>query len=149
MFEQLLEDVPKHDPWFVQKQDAFCKWGISARLKIAVAVRMLATGNLANGMDDQYWMSETTCTKALRRLCEAVITLYGKTALCNPTAEDLKRILSASHKQGWPGCAGSIDCMHVPWKNCPSAWKGMFSGVKCDGQATIIIKAIANHNCQF
>jgi hypothetical protein len=23
---------------------------------------------------------------------------------------------------------GSVDCMHWEWRNCPSAWKGMFIG---------------------
>ena len=131
------------------KKDAFGKLGISARLKIAVAVRMLATGNSADGMDDDYWMSQTTCGEALRRLCKAVICLYKKNALWNPTAADLRKILTVANKHGWPGCAGSIDCMHIPWKNCPSAWKGMFCGMKGDGQATIVIKAIADHNCCF
>ena len=51
-FEQLLVDVPLVDPWFVQKRDAFGKLGISCCLKIAVAVRMLATGNSAEKMDN-------------------------------------------------------------------------------------------------
>ena len=128
------------------KKDAFGKLGISACLEIAVAVRMLATRNLADGMDDHYWMSQTTCSEALRRLCKAVICLYKKNALRNPTAADLRKILTVANEHGWSGCASSIDCMHIPWKNCPSAWKEMFCSMKGYGQAKIVIEAIADHN---
>ena len=38
--------------------------------------------------------------------------------LCGPQI----RILDASNAAGWPGCLGSLDCVHWAWKNCPSAY---------------------------
>jgi Plant transposon protein len=42
---------------------------------------------------------------------------------------------------------GSLDCMHVPWKNCPVAWQGSHSGK--EGYPTLVLEAMADHNLFF
>ncbi|XP_023640335.1 uncharacterized protein LOC111831056 [Capsella rubella] len=39
---------------------------------------------------------------------------------------------------------GSIDCMHWGWKNCPTAWKGMYS--RGTGKPTIVLEAVASQD---
>ncbi|XP_010450364.1 PREDICTED: uncharacterized protein LOC104732513 [Camelina sativa] len=39
---------------------------------------------------------------------------------------------------------GSIDCMHWEWKNCPTAWKGMYS--RSTGKPTIVLEAVASYD---
>ena len=29
---------------------------------------------------------------------------------------------------GFPGCIGSVDCVHVGWDKCPHQWKNLFKG---------------------
>lgn len=38
--------------------------------------------------------------------------------------------------------SGSIDCMHVAWKNCPKAWAGQFQGK--EGHPTVVLEAVAD-----
>uniref|UniRef100_A0A0D3BSW9 DDE Tnp4 domain-containing protein n=1 Tax=Brassica oleracea var. oleracea TaxID=109376 RepID=A0A0D3BSW9_BRAOL len=67
------------------------------------------------------------CTAAIRQLA------YG---------EDLERLLHTGDDRGFPGMIGSIDCMHWEWKNCPTAWKGMYS--RGTGKPTIVLEAVAS-----
>ncbi|XP_056864195.1 uncharacterized protein LOC130511296 [Raphanus sativus] len=39
---------------------------------------------------------------------------------------------------------GSIDCMHWEWKNCPTAWKGMYS--RGHDKPTIVLEAVASQD---
>jgi Plant transposon protein len=54
----------------------------------------------------------------------------------------MKRILVINEARGFPGCLGSIDCQHWPWKNCPVAWAGQFKGK--ERKPTVAIEAIAD-----
>jgi hypothetical protein len=147
LFNEIVERIQQTDSYFVQKRDVCKLLGFSALQKVAAAIQMLATGIAADMQDDKYRMAETTGLENLKRFCLAIDAAYGQEALRKPTAEDLQQILERSDSDGWPGCIGSIDCMHWAWKNCPSSWKGMFKG-KEDG-ATVVLEAIADHSCRF
>jgi hypothetical protein len=38
----------------------------------------------------------------------------------------------------------SVDCKHWEWHNCPTAWKGMFTGRS--KQPTMILEAVASYD---
>jgi Plant transposon protein len=50
------------------------------------------------------------------------------------------------HK-GVEGMLGSLDCMHVYWKNWPVAWQGSQTGKP--GKPTIVLEAFADYNLWF
>ena len=125
LFNQIVEDVQKYDQYFVQKPS-----GISAEQQ-----------------DDKFRMAKTTTREAMIRFCAAIEGIYADSALRKPSIEDINRLLNESYKQGWPGCIGSIDCMHWTWKNCPSAWAGMFTGKEC--KPTVVLEAVADSSCRF
>ncbi len=97
--------------------------------------------------DDKYRMGASTGMEAMKRYCAAVVAIYSNVALRYPTKEDIDRLLDEGNDAGFPGCIGSIDCMHWNWKNCPSSWKGMFQGKS--GKPTVILEAIADQSCRF
>jgi Plant transposon protein len=42
---------------------------------------------------------------------------------------DAKRVVELhNHHHGVSKLIGSLDCMHIGWKNCPLAWHGQFKG---------------------
>ncbi|XP_057811755.1 uncharacterized protein LOC131025991 [Salvia miltiorrhiza] len=45
-------------------------------------------------------------------------------------------------KHSFPGMLESLDCMHSPWKNCPTAWQGAYTRGD-QGKRTIILEAVA------
>ena len=61
----------------------------------------------------------------------------------------MTRVL-ALHKAvlGIIGMLGSLDCMHVPWKNCPKVWQGQFVCGKI-GHPTIVLEGLADYNLWF
>ncbi|KAH9116034.1 hypothetical protein AeMF1_010004 [Aphanomyces euteiches] len=108
---------------------------------------MLTSGVAAQELDDKYRLGASTILKSLKRFCYALCHVYGDSALRTPNESDLNRLLDEGLSHGFPGCIGSIDCMHWQWKNCPSAWKGMFQGKS--GVATVVLEAIADHRGRF
>jgi hypothetical protein len=62
--------------------------------------------------------------------------------LRSPNENDIARLLALGEKRGFPGMLGSLDCMHWKWKNCPSAWQGMYMGHH--HTPTIILEAVAS-----
>ncbi|XP_047340002.1 uncharacterized protein LOC124943551 [Impatiens glandulifera] len=64
--------------------------------------------------------------------------------LRKPNSEDITRLLQIGKVRGFPRMLGSIDCMHWRWKNCPTAWKGMFTS-HCH-EPTIILEVVASYD---
>ena len=147
LFKDVLDHVEVHDNYFVQKKNNAGRMGISARQKVAAAIRMLTSGVAANEFDDKYRMGESTIMESMKHFCEAINEIYGETALRVPNELDLNRLLDEGDHAGFPGCIGSIDCMHWEWKNCPRAWKGMFQGK--EGVPTVVLEAIADRRGRF
>lgn len=147
LFDKIHRDLCEFDSYFVQKLDALRRPGLSPLQKICCSLRMLTSGVSAEEQDDKYRMGASTALESLKTFCSDIDLLYSKEALRNPTEEDLKALLHESNKQGWPGCLGSIDCMHWKWKNCPVAWHGQFKGKK--KAPTVILEAIADSKCRF
>ena len=147
LFNQIVDDITVQDDYFRQKEDCCGKIGFTPQQKMCLAIRLLTSGNSPNEFDDKYRMSGTTGMESLKRFCNAMGEVYGERVLRNPTTEDIHRLLDEGMNAGFPGCIGSVDCMHWRWKNCPSAWRGMFQGKS--GVATMVLEAIADHSCRF
>ena len=115
--------------------------------KICSSVRQLTSGVSPAEHDDRYRMAASTGMKSLKHFCKAINAVYADEALRNPNAADINRLLDEGMAAGFPGCIGSIECMHWQWKNCPSAWKGMFQGK--EKFPTLVLEAIADNRTRF
>ena len=147
LFDDIVSKVTAHDPYFLQRRDAVHRLGFTPLQKCAASLRLLTSGVSPQELDDKYCMATSTGLKTMRAFCEAIDAVFGDQALRSPTKEDINRLLDEGLAAGWPGCLGSIDCMHWQWKNCPSSWKGMFQGR--NHVATVKLEAIADHSRQF
>lgn len=141
LFLRIVDAVTTEDPYFVQKPDAVGRLGLSALQKCTAAIRMLAYGTPADLQDEYLRLAESTALESLTWFCKEVHTCFFDEYCRQPTQANIDRILQVNTQRGFPGCIGSLDCMHWRWKNCPAAWAGQFKG-KEDGP-TIILEAVA------
>jgi hypothetical protein len=88
---------------------------------------MLAYGSPADQLDEVLKIAASTTLECLGKFAKGVIECFGPEYLRPPTAEELEKILLDNEARGFPGHAGSVDCMHWPWHNCPKGWSGQFT----------------------
>jgi Plant transposon protein len=141
---------------FVRSGKAFYKCGSDcygnpyARVeaKILLPLKTFAFGVACHAFRDYFQMSRTLAKMCCYEFCSTMIELYQEEFLRLPTEEDLKSI-NRLHlkKHGANGFFGSLDCMHVYWKNCPMAWQGQYKGK--EKKPSIVLEAISDHNMWF
>lgn len=144
LFLQIQVAIEAHDQFFLQRADAVGVLGLSSLQKITAALRMLAYGTPADAVDDYVRIGESTAIESLRRFTKAIVEVFGNQYLRRPNNDDIARLMAIGEQRGFPGMLGSIDCMHWRWKNCPTAWQGMYTGhVR---EPSIILEAIASYD---
>jgi hypothetical protein len=144
LFMRIHDAIISHDRYFVQERNAAGKLGHSSLQKMTAAIRMLAYGVTADLMDEYLRIGERTAMDSFIHFVKAVVSIFSAEYLRSPNSEDIARLLAIGESRGFPGMLGSIDCMHWKWKNCPNAWKGMYSGhIR---EPTIILEAVASHD---
>jgi Plant transposon protein len=137
------------DPFFQDRMHAAKRTlGICPDAKILFPLQMLANGTSPSAHQSYYQMGETTAREALKKLCRII-------RQSDDLRERFLRSMSRSDAQhaselhldthGIEGMVGSLDCMHVGWKNCPVAWQGAYTSGK-EGHPTLVLEAMADHN---
>lgn len=148
LFLQIVSALGDWSPYFKQRVDATGRYGLSQLQKCTAAIRMLAYGTPADALDEVIKIGTSTSLECLGKFAQGVIECFGPEYLRPPTAEELEKILEENESRGFPGMIGSIDCMYWAWKNCPTAWRGMFTrGDK--GVPTMILEAVASRNLRI
>jgi len=144
LFMGIVHRLSTEIPHFRLTEDATGRTSLSPLQKCTAAIRQLAYGGAADQQDEYIRLAETTARKCLHNFTAGIITLFGDEYIRHPTPEDLERLLHTGDDRGFPGMIGSIDCMHWEWKNCPTAWKGMYS--RGTGKPTIVLEAVASYD---
>uniref|UniRef100_A0A0D3ECQ6 DDE Tnp4 domain-containing protein n=1 Tax=Brassica oleracea var. oleracea TaxID=109376 RepID=A0A0D3ECQ6_BRAOL len=142
LFLRIVHRMSTEVEYFQPREDAAGRSSLSPLQKCTAAIRQLAYGGGADTVDEYVRLGETTARKCLHHFTAGIIHLYGDEYLRRPTPEDLQRLLYIGEQSGFPGMVGNIDCMHWEWKNCPTAWKGMYS--RGTGKPTIFLEAVAS-----
>jgi hypothetical protein len=135
------------DPYFTQRPDAVGRLGFTGLAKVCVALQTIGYGDAADQADQYFRMAESTVLETVDRFVQGVISEYGAVYLRVPTNDDVRRILAASLRKGWPGKLGSIDCMSLSWKNCPYSLQGAHKGRK--GRPTLTLEAVVDADLWF
>uniref|UniRef100_A0A0D3BRI1 Nuclease HARBI1 n=1 Tax=Brassica oleracea var. oleracea TaxID=109376 RepID=A0A0D3BRI1_BRAOL len=142
LFLRIVHRLSTEIPYFKPREDCTGWSSLTPLQKCTVAIRQLAYGGAADSLDEYVRLAETTARKCLHNFTAGIISLFGDEYLRRPTQEDLQRLLYIGEQRGFPEMIGSIDCMHWKWKNCPTAWKGMYS--RGTEKPTIVLEAVAS-----
>ncbi|XP_066165931.1 uncharacterized protein [Oryza sativa Japonica Group] len=142
LFLRIVASVEAHDDYFRQRPNAVGLLGATALQKVYGAICMLAYDIPADSLDEVVRISESTMIEAFKHFVKAMVDVFADQYLRAPTAEDTTRLMAINTPRGFPGMLGCIDCMHWRWKNCPTGWKGQYSG-HVDGP-TMILEAVAS-----
>lgn len=152
-FQRFMEDIGSSPAeisnFYLSTITAAGEQGASFEARLLLPLKSLAYGVPSHTFTDYFQMSKTLADKCCKNFVIVIKFLYEKEYLRIPTREDMKSITNlhrSVHKVD--GMFGSIDCMHVYWKNCPKAWEAQYqSGDK--GHPTIVLEAACDHHLWF
>ena len=142
LFLRITHAVEAHDNYFVKKWDMWKTWVImSAENLCTIYDDKLWSTSRSYGLVFSYWWS-IVIKSLIRRLVAAIIESFGDEYLRSPNEQDMARLLASAERRGFLGMLGCQDFMHWQWRNCPTAWKGQYTGQV--HESTIILEAIAS-----
>ena len=101
-------------------------------------------------MERLFQMHESTGQLTVEMFCSCIAhnPVLHACYLCTCMEEDTKCVsLLHDYVHGIPGMLGSLDCMHVHWKNCPIAYQGPYQGK--EKFSTLVLEAITDHYLWF
>jgi hypothetical protein len=147
LFLWIVDKVTEADSYFKQKRNCAGQRGFSPIHKCTIAIKMLAYGSIADSLDDHLQMGESTVLETLKRFVRTIVNVFGKEWIRPPSEHELQEILKVNEARGFPGMAGSMDCMHWEWTGCPTALHGMYKGHK--GKPTMILEAVVTEDLRF
>ena len=144
LFLRILDCIKQHDSYFIYKQNASKTMGLTGIQKMTAAMRMIAYGGPADAQDENLKIAESTVLECLDHFCQAIVDVYGNQYLRRPNEADIIMLTDMHGSRGWPGMLGSLDCMHLEWKNCPKAYAGAYQGKS--HTSIIIFETVASYN---
>ena len=110
LFMRIVNRLSNEVEFFQQKRDALGRLSLSPLQKSTTAIRVLAYGNAADGVDEYLRLGASTTLSCLENFVDGII--FGEEYLRRPTPAVLQRLLDIGEYRGFPGMIGSIDCMH-------------------------------------
>ncbi|XP_047941042.1 uncharacterized protein LOC125188307 [Salvia hispanica] len=145
LFLCIVGALERRHLYFRMREDADGRPGHAIQ-KCTAAIRQLAYGGTTDMFDEYLHIGETNARECMEFFCQGIREIFGDTYLRKPTPQNCQDLMAMHGSQhGFPGMLGSIDCMHWEWKNCPSAWKGLFTTGFKSKHPTIVLEAVADY----
>ncbi|XP_076929720.1 uncharacterized protein LOC143594252 [Bidens hawaiensis] len=139
---RLANDLLEHFEYVQQRDDARRNPGLTTTQIITAAFRQLAYDVGSDILDEYLQMAKKTGRDSLNHFCRGVISLYKRIYLHKPAMYDIQCIYEVySERHGFLGIFGSLDCMHVGWAMCPTAWLGQYHRGDHPGPTNIVLEA--------
>ncbi|KAL1523828.1 hypothetical protein AB1Y20_018749 [Prymnesium parvum] len=115
----------------------------STKMKLLVALRILATGMDFSLAEDLVDMSDTCIERFFHSWCAWVADELYPLHVYLAADQELEEDLGVYERLGLPGCLGSLDGVHVAWGNYPAPEFGLYQGK--EGYTTVAWLVTCNH----
>ena len=116
LFKELLQKVRP----YITKKTTHLRLPISAREKLALTLRFLATGESCQSLMYQYRVSDKTISKFVPEVADAIFKVPKDDYFKFPQSKEEWLEISRGIYDKWqfPNCIGAMDGKHIPIK-CP------------------------------
>ncbi|KAG1935444.1 protein ALP1-like [Pimephales promelas] len=100
---------------FIQRRDTKLRRAISARMRLSLTLRFLATGETFRSLSFQYRIGRSTISEIVMETCQALYEVLKDDHLKTPTTEAEWREVAMGFENKWqfPNCLGAIDGKHI------------------------------------
>ncbi|CAH1998916.1 unnamed protein product [Acanthoscelides obtectus] len=165
---KFLEDIRKHpDKFFeyyrmsiasfdellgalrplITKQETSFKKPISAKERLTVTLRYLATGNTFTALQYEFHIGRSTIADIVSETCQAIWLALKDTEMPEPTKEEWYQIADTfQEKTDFPNCLGAVDGKHIRCVKPRSSGSKFFNYKK---YFSVVLMAVANANLRF
>eukprot|EP00048_Salpingoeca_helianthica_P004626 m.79311 g.79311 ORF g.79311 m.79311 type:complete len:485 (+) comp13277_c0_seq2:185-1639(+) len=141
-----LRDLLKANDAFSKdgKPDAMGRVSAPLELKLLSALNILGRGTVYRELVRSTGMSETVIRDFFSRFIDFVSgPLYPTFVHMPQTKEEFLDMTAEFRQAGLPGCAGSMDCVHVLYDMAPAQHRHLYTGK--EKHPTIAFNVIVNH----
>lgn len=104
-------------------------YGVPLELKILGSLKVLAKGCSFHDLHDntEGWNHEEVMRVFFYKFVHILVSkLYDETVHLPRDRAELDKVLDVYKLLGFPGCAYSMDCVHIKWKNCPFRFRHLY-----------------------
>ena len=130
---------------FEEKKDAAGRPGVPLQLKLLGVLRVLGRATCFDGISELTLADEETHRVFFHEFCQKFARKFYSEYVYPPTSmEEMKKVSSVYERLGFPGCIGSVDCVHIPWDRAPA---GLFNVCKGkEGYPTLAWECTVDHH---
>lgn len=127
------------------KRDALDQPTHPLSLKVLSAFHILGHGESFRSVEGRTGIDEDTIRTFFHQFTEWMVQRFYEEFVNIPYNLQLDSIVADYECQGLPGAAGSMDCVHIPWDQCPYEYRIMNKSGK-DGYPTRVYEVTVSHD---
>ena len=147
-FERISKVLSAKNDFFRDKIHPFGLPTTTWQAKMLLPMKTLSHGVATYTFIDYFSMSATQARQCFYQYINTMSICFAEEYLRTPTPSDLKSILVLhERKHAVQGMFGSLDCMHIFWKNCPKGYHGQYKGK--EKKPSIVLEAACDYNLWF
>ena len=117
---------------------------IPFELKVLGVLRILGRNWCLDDVNESSGISETAMQLFFHNFIRVFVGSFYNDFIRRPDTPTLERIMNVYDKLGVPGCAGSIDMVHLKWDMCPVSIFSLCKGK--EGYPTLAYEVVCDHS---